>query len=121
MEKITREHLEAAAQKTQASPMPYIKVGMSSCGIAAGAQAVFTLLAGEVEKRKIPISVRPCGCGGACYAEPLVEVFVEGLPPVTYGKVTPEVAMRILDEHVRGNRLVQDFVVDVPVRRLETR
>jgi (2Fe-2S) ferredoxin len=49
--------------------------------------------------------------------EPLVEIAVSGLPVVTYGQVTPEVAMQILDEHVRDKRMVQDHIVDIPMRR----
>jgi (2Fe-2S) ferredoxin len=114
--RITRADLDAvpAAAKTQG---PYIKVGMSSCGIAAGADDVFAVLTAEVDKRKLAVTVKPTGCSGACHAEPLVEVFVEGLPRVTYGRVTPDIALRILEEHVRDGRFVQDYIVDVPVRR----
>ena len=118
MDKINKAYLDAIKQpKGNEPPGQYIKVGMSSCGIAAGAQEVFTLLKSEAEKRSVPIQVKPCGCNGACYSEPLVEVAVEGLPVVTYGKVTPEVAMKIFEEHVRDKRIVQDHIVDMPVRR----
>jgi len=113
--KITKADLDAVP--ADRAPREYIKVGMSSCGVAAGADEVFGILASEAEKRKLPVLVKPCGCSGACHAEPLVEVCVQGLPSVTYGRVTPEVAMRILEEHVRDKRLVQDYIVDVPVRR----
>ena len=88
----------------------YIRVGMSSCGLAAGAQEVFTTLTQEVARRNLNIPVLKCGCIGMCYAEPLVEVAIEGLPPVMYGKVTPEVAQKILDKHVMGKMIVQDYV-----------
>jgi (2Fe-2S) ferredoxin len=118
MEKITKAFLDARTPTNGTALLgPYIKVGMSSCGIAAGAQEVFTLLKTEAEKRNIAITVKPCGCNGACYSEPLVEVAVDGLPVVTYGKVTIDVAMKILEEHVRDKRIVQDHIVDMPVRR----
>jgi (2Fe-2S) ferredoxin len=117
MNKITKEDLDNATKQSGTAQGSYIKIGMSSCGIAAGAQDVFNLLLSEVEKRKVPIRVLPCGCGGACHSEPLVEVCVEGLPSVTYGKVTADVALRILEEHVRNKRFVQDYIVDFPVRR----
>ena len=52
-----------------------------------------------------------------CYAEPLIEVYVEGLPVVTYGMVNSETALRIMEEHVCGKRLVNDHIFDLPVRR----
>jgi (2Fe-2S) ferredoxin len=117
MKKITKDDLDNAEKAGVPAQGAYIKIGMSSCGIAAGAQDVFNMLSAEVEKRKIPVAVKLCGCGGACHSEPLVEVSVDGLPSVTYGRVTPDVALRILEEHVRDKRMVQDYIVDVPVRR----
>jgi (2Fe-2S) ferredoxin len=117
MKRITKADLDNAPACCMAAKGPYIKVGMSSCGIAAGADEVFTLLSAEAQKRNLSIVVKRCGCNGACYSEPLVEVCIDGLPSVTYGRVTPEIAMRIMEEHVRDKRLVQDYIVDVPVRR----
>ncbi|MCL2698234.1 MAG: 4Fe-4S binding protein [Oscillospiraceae bacterium] len=49
-----------------------IKVGMGSCGIAAGAGEIFDLL---VKRAKNTDSgVTPVGCNGMCYLEPIVEV-----------------------------------------------
>jgi len=56
---------------------------------------VFCAAAVEVEKRKLAVPVVPCGLLGGCHSEPLVEVCVDGLPSVTYGKVNAEIAMRI--------------------------
>ncbi len=47
-----------------------IKVGMASCGIAAGADEVYDYLQENVEN----IDIIKVGCIGYCYAEPLVEV-----------------------------------------------
>jgi (2Fe-2S) ferredoxin len=48
-----------------------------------------------------------------CFAEPLVEVKANGLPVVTYGKVTEEIAMLILEKHVANSQLVNDSVVNI--------
>ncbi|NLL12010.1 MAG: (2Fe-2S) ferredoxin domain-containing protein [Fibrobacter sp.] len=116
MRKMTKEDLQAAAS---ANPpvQPYIKVGMSTCGIAAGAQDVFDTLAKEIKRRDVQIELKRTGCVGMCYAEPLIEVYVEGLPVVTYGMVNSETALRIMEEHVCGKRLVNDHIFDLPVRR----
>ena len=73
---------------------------MSSCGIAAGAGVIFDLLKAEVAADFPEVAVRQCGCNGLCYAEPLVEVCVDGVPPVLYGRVTPDFARRIIEEHL---------------------
>jgi (2Fe-2S) ferredoxin len=114
VKKLTKSDLDSIETNCPAAMGPYIKVGMSSCGIAAGAQGVFDLLRAEAEKKEIDIPIKQCGCSGACYAEPLVEVAVEGMPTVTYGNVTEEVALRIIDEHVAERRMVHDCIVDLP-------
>jgi len=49
-------------QNLPQKPGSYIKVGMSSCGVAAGAQRVYDALKEEAEKRRIDIAIKPCGC-----------------------------------------------------------
>jgi (2Fe-2S) ferredoxin len=48
-----------------------------------------------------------------CYAEPLVEVKANGMPIVTYGRVTEEIAQLILEKHVANSILVNDCVVNI--------
>jgi (2Fe-2S) ferredoxin len=46
-----------------------------------------------------------------CSKEPLVDVKRGGEPKITYGNVNPTMVPRILDEHVIGGRVVEDWVV----------
>lgn len=119
MDKWTLNDMKNEIPPTESKQCAYIKVGLSSCGIAAGAQDVYDFLSGEVTRRSLPVKVLRCGCSGMCYAEPLVEVCVEGVPAVTYGRVTTQIAARILDEHIQQKRLVNDSVVEMMVRRQE--
>jgi (2Fe-2S) ferredoxin len=113
MNKLTPGDLEKMSQVASNKPGNWIKVGMSSCGIAAGAQEVFDFFVEEVKKRNLQIEIKKCGCAGACYAEPLVEVSVEGLPSVIYGAVNKEVATKILEKHVISKRLVNDSIFEI--------
>ncbi len=113
MNKLTPSDLDKMSQPKPDKPGDWIKVGMSSCGIAAGAEEVFNFFAEEVKKRNLQIEIKKCGCAGACYAEPLVEVSVEGLPSVIYGAVNKEVANKILEKHVISKMLVNDFIFEV--------
>jgi len=110
MAKLTRESLEALSGRHGLPACGFIKIGMSSCGLAAGAKAVYDFLKLEVEKRFPQIAVRQCGCNGLCHAEPLVEVCVPGVPAVIYGQVTKEVAQRIVAEHLGEGRLINDHI-----------
>ncbi len=117
MGKLTTESLKKLqrelANKKQNN---WIRVGMSTCGIAAGAEGVYTELEEEIAKRGLTITLKKCGCLGMCYAEPLVEVAVEGLPTVIYGKVNKAIAHRIIEEHVCEKRIISDYVYEL--RRL---
>jgi (2Fe-2S) ferredoxin len=102
--------IRAQAQKHKGD---WIKVGMSTCGIAAGADTVYATFIEEKEKRKLEINIEKCGCAGMCYAEPLVEVCVKGLPCVTYGRVDKETAIKIIDKHVLGKFLLNDHIYSI--------
>jgi NADP-reducing hydrogenase subunit HndB len=45
--------------------------------------------------------------------EPIVQVMVGEDAPVTYGKVTPDAARRILAEHIVGGQPVKDYILQV--------
>jgi (2Fe-2S) ferredoxin len=118
MEKITKEGLANIKQARNAKKkMNWMRVGYSTCGIAAGAETVFGVLREEIQKRNLDCEVKKCGCIGMCYAEPLVEVNVDGVPRVFYGKVDKDTAVKIVDKHVSGKMLLNDRIYDVKVNR----
>ncbi|MFY9402828.1 MAG: (2Fe-2S) ferredoxin domain-containing protein [Candidatus Omnitrophota bacterium] len=111
MAKLSKEELEKLS-KAAFEGKDYIKVGMSSCGIAAGAEEVYNFFTEEARKRNLKIDVKKCGCAGSCYAEPLVEVKVGDLPVVVYGRVNKDIAVKIIEKHVISKMLVNDCVFD---------
>jgi (2Fe-2S) ferredoxin len=117
MNKLTKESLDNIAKQSRQEEKNWIKVGMSSCGIAAGADEVLKVLAEEAKKRNIQVNIKKCGCVGMCSVEPLVEVNVEGMPRVTYGRVNKDVAIQILEEHIHNHRLVNDHIYDIQVKK----
>ncbi len=88
-------------------------VGMGTCGIAAGARDTMKAILSKIETEDLPgIVVTQTGCIGLCEREPIVQVIVGSNPKVTYGKVSPAVAKRILDEHVVGGKVVKEYVIE---------
>jgi NADH-quinone oxidoreductase subunit F len=88
-----------------------IAVGMSSCGIAAGARAVFDAVAKEVAARGLGWSVASTGCIGACHAEPLVEVRPGDGTRHLYGNVDEAKAKRIVEDHLAGGVPVAELLI----------
>lgn len=105
--------LNCIKQEVQSYHGDWIKVGMSTCGIAAGAEQVYQMLMEERDKRNLDIKIQKCGCAGMCYAEPLVEVKIQGAPHVVYGKVDVAAAVKIIDKHAVGKLLLNDHVFEV--------
>ena len=90
-----------------------IVVGMATCGIAAGARPVLNTLVEEVEKQGLSdcATVTQTGCIGICRLEPIVEVFEPGKEKVTYVKMTPEKAVRVVTEHIKGGKPVYEYTI----------
>ena len=90
-----------------------IVVGMATCGIAAGARPVLNTLVEEVAKEDLSskATVTQTGCIGICQSEPVVEVFEAGKEKVTYVKVTPDMAKRIVAEHIKGGKIVTEYTI----------
>lgn len=111
MQKLTIQDLDKLKNNLlSTNNKDYIKVGTSTCGIAAGAGIVFDTFKEEIQKRNIPITLQKCGCLGACSIEPLVEVKVSGSEPVVYARVDKEAALKIIEKHILGKSVVEDLV-----------
>ena len=112
MNPVTHEDLSKIKEETNSKAgKNWISVGLSTCGIAAGAQDTFFALKNEARTRKIPFEVRRTGCAGLCAEEPLVAVAVEDMPLVTYGKLTKDKVGRLFDEHILGKKVLNDLTV----------
>lgn len=89
-----------------------VVVGMATCGIAAGARPVLNAFVDEIEKRDVKgVSVQQTGCIGMCQYEPIVEVTEPGKEKVTYVKMTPEKAVRVVNDHIVNGNPVAEFTV----------
>ena len=89
-----------------------VVVGMATCGIAAGARPVLAALTDEVAKRHLPnVVVTQTGCIGICQYEPIVEIFTPGQEKVTYVKMTPEKAVRVVVDHLVNGNPVAEYTV----------
>lgn len=89
-----------------------ILVGMATCGIAAGARPVLSAFVDEVGKRDVKgVMVSQTGCIGLCRLEPMAEVFVPGEEKVTYVKLTPEKARKIVADHIVNGKVVTEYTI----------
>ncbi len=89
--------------------MAKILVGMSTCGLSAGARSVYE----ELEKLLADDTKHELGytgCIGMCYREPLVEIKDNG-SRIIYGDMDAKRAGEIFEKHLQGGEVIEDYVV----------
>lgn len=90
-----------------------VLVGMATCGIAAGARPVLNAFTEEIAKRGMTenVTVTQTGCIGICQYEPVVEIEIPGEDKVTYVKMTPEKAVRVVNDHLVNHNVVTEYTI----------
>ena len=90
-----------------------VVVGMATCGIASGARPVLTKLSSLVQEKNLTdkIAETQTGCIGLCQYEPIVEVMEPGKQKITYIKMTPEKAEEVLERHLIGGHIVEEYTL----------
>ncbi len=86
-------------------------VGVATCGVAAGAELVYSTFESSLAKHNLPVTMKRVGCIGMCYNEPLVDVVTADENRFTYGHVCPEDVGRIVTEHVLNGRPVNELLI----------
>ncbi|MBN2754756.1 MAG: FAD-dependent oxidoreductase [Candidatus Goldbacteria bacterium] len=99
--------VKAAGMKKIQPNTPMISVGMGTCGIGNDADKLFEAFAGAIGKKKVPVRLNQTGCFGFCAAEPLVNVYIPGMPLVILSKVTLKDVPSIVDSLAKGNMPVK--------------
>jgi NADH-quinone oxidoreductase subunit F len=84
-------------------------VGMSTCNIAAGADAVYSLCKSELASDDVVLKMM--GCFGMCHKEPQVKIIDKGISYL-YSGVTLQRMRTIIEDHVRGGRPQEKWLAD---------
>ena len=90
-----------------------VVVGMATCGIAAGARPVLNAFVEGVSEAGLTdkVQVTQTGCIGICQYEPVVEIYEKDKEKVTYVKMTADKAKRIIEEHIKGGKIVTEYTI----------
>ena len=108
-----REKMKDKIVLREGSSTTRIVVGMATCGIAAGARPVLNAFVDGVNKEGLAsdVVVSQTGCIGICQYEPVVEVYKAGEEKVTYVKMTVEKVEKVLEEHIKGGKVVTEYTI----------
>ena len=86
-----------------------IAVGLGSCGVAAGAQALYDQLGKRVDPSSV--TLEKTGCAGLCHREPMLELYSPQGERWTYVHLDAAGVDQILDEHVGRNQPVDHYLL----------
>ena len=113
LERFKQEVLAERAQLAR-SGVVQVVVSMGSCGIAAGALDTFTAVEELIEREHLAkVTLSKTGCIGLCRDEPILQVITGEGHKTTYAHVTPEVASRIVAEHILDGKIVLEHAITV--------
>lgn len=89
-----------------------IRIGLGSCGIAAGALKIMETLKTELDNHNLDIEIQQTGCIGMCHNEPLVDIIDDNGQTFTYGKITEKNIKTIIAEHIIAGNPVEKHLVN---------
>ena len=98
-------------QLLTAGDRPWVRVGTGLAGEAAGGFEVVAAVRDALARRGASANVSEVGTLGLCFAEPLLDVQLPGGPRIFYRNVTPELAERIVTEHIAGGRPIAEHAL----------
>ena len=100
------QHIDAAQQTI-------ITVGITTPAIAAGGSETLKAIQSFIETHNLQHTfVHQTGNLGMDSWEPIIQVKAGDQPKVTYVRVDPAAAKRIMQEHVVDGQIVQDYRID---------
>jgi len=98
--------------------LPQIKIGMATCGIAAGAKIIMENFFRELAIRDLQAVITQTDCMGLCYAEPTVEVILPSKEPITFGHVTESKVVEIIESYILQGIII-DGVIPINLKNLK--
>ncbi len=92
-------------QKGSLSKQGEIRVGLGSCCVASGSEAVRKSVEQAVRDNGLNIHLKQVGCVGMCHQVPLVEMIPTGKEPVLYSNVQAGDINAIIQKHFKPTGL----------------
>jgi NADH-quinone oxidoreductase subunit F len=83
-----------------------VRIGLGSCCMASGSQAVKAALEEALGKDNIHVKVKHVGCVGICNQVPILEVHKTGEAPAVYAKIKPEEVREVIKHHFSPANIV---------------
>ncbi len=114
-----RERMTRTMSLREGEARAKVTVHMGTCGIAAGARRVMTVLMNLVDESDAEeIVLTTSGCAGLCSREPMMTVALRGEAPVKYGDLDDARTEKIFHDHVLSGIVVEQYALAVGSERV---
>ncbi len=90
-------HFESSGKALQGE----VRIGLGSCCVASGSQAVKAALEEALSHSNINVLVKQVGCVGICNQVPILEIHKDGETPAIYAKIKPEEVREVIKHHFK--------------------
>jgi NADH:ubiquinone oxidoreductase subunit F (NADH-binding)/NADH:ubiquinone oxidoreductase subunit E/Pyruvate/2-oxoacid:ferredoxin oxidoreductase delta subunit len=90
-------HFESSGKALQGE----VRIGLGSCCVASGSQAVKAALEEALSHSNINVLVKQVGCVGICNQVPILEIHKDGEIPAIYAKIKPEEVREVIKHHFK--------------------
>ncbi len=118
LEKI-RERMARTMSLRDGDARAKVTVHMGTCGIAAGARKIMSVLLALIEEQDAKdIVVTTSGCAGLCSREPIMTVELKGQAPVKYVDLDEEKTQKIFSDHVLSGTVVEEYALAIGSERV---
>ncbi len=118
MSRLSLKEIKAFTERPPSSGS-WIRVGMDTGGIAAGARKVYEALLEARDEARLPLKVEKVGSLGYAFADPVVVFKCESKPPVVFGAMDAASARELVEKHCRAGTLLEDRVMATRERATE--
>jgi NADH:ubiquinone oxidoreductase subunit F (NADH-binding)/(2Fe-2S) ferredoxin/NAD-dependent dihydropyrimidine dehydrogenase PreA subunit len=106
-----RQGALAKWQTLEEGKRPTVRIGVATCGRAAGALDTIAAFEKEQEQHGLDLAIVPVGCIGVCYLEPVVIVNKPGQAPIVYSNVNSRAAAHLTGEWLMGDNPCADLAI----------
>ena len=107
-----REEAQKIKEMRDQTGKTQIVVGMGTIGIAAGARETLKAILTFIEENNLPdIILRQTGNLGLSGQDPVVKITLPNQEEVVYGKVSSDIARKIMKDHVVGGNVLIEYLV----------
>ena len=114
-----RERMAKTMSLREGQARARVTVHMGTCGIAAGARQIMSVLMNLLEQLEAKdIILTTSGCAGLCSREPMMTVELRGQAPVKYISLDEAKTKRIFETHVVAGKIVDEYALALGSERV---